>query len=123
VARAQELAEAFGERVLAQDEDALPGLLPQARLVINATSLGLGGGPGPVADLSLTPDDAVVMDMVYKPLRTEFLRRADAAGRRTVDGLEMLLRQAIPTFEAMYGQPPSPQVDVRALALKLLGEA
>lgn len=123
VARAKDLADTFGEKVLARGEDALPALLPEAGLVINATSLGLGGGDGPVADLALTPRDAVVLDMVYKPLRTEFLRRAGAAGRATVDGLEMLLRQAIPTFEAIYGQAPSPEVDVRGLALKLLGEA
>ena len=123
VPRAQDLADAFGEKVRAHGEDALPALLPEAGLVINATSLGLGGGAGPAADLTLTPGTAVVMDMVYKPLRTEFLRRAEAADRRTVDGLEMLLRQAIPTFESIYGQAPSPTVDVRALALKLLGEA
>ena len=63
------------------------------------------------------------MDMVYKPLRTEFLQRADALGRRTVDGLEMLLRQAVPSFEAFYGQAPPASVDVRGLALNLLGEA
>jgi len=123
LARAQELVEAFGPKVFAAEEAALPGLLGEAGLVINATSLGLGGGEGPAADLTLTPHTAVVMDMVYKPLRTEFLRRAQAAGRRTVDGLEMLLRQAIPTFEAIYGVAPSPEVDVRGLALKLLGEA
>lgn len=122
VARAKDLADAFGEKVFAHGEDALPFLLSDAGLVINATSLGLGGGQGPAADLALTPGDAVVMDMVYKPLRTEFLLRAEAAGRATVDGLEMLLRQAIPTFEAIYGQAPSPEVDVRGLALKLLGE-
>jgi len=123
LARAQELVDAFGAKVFAAEEAALPGLLAKAGLIINATSLGLGGGEGPAADLTLTPDTAVVMDMVYKPLRTEFLQRAHAAGRRTVDGLEMLLRQAIPSFEAFYGVAPSPEVDVRGLALKLLGEA
>ncbi|MCK5910744.1 MAG: shikimate dehydrogenase [Caulobacter sp.] len=123
LARAQELADAFGPKVIAAEDAALPGLLADAGLVINATSLGLGGGAGPAADLSLTPETAVVMDMVYKPLRTEFLRRAQAAGRRTVDGLEMLLRQAIPSFEAIYGVAPSPAVDVRGMALKLLGES
>ena len=123
LARARELAEAFGDKVVAAGETSLPGLLADAGLVINATSLGLGGGEGPAADLSLTPTSAVIMDMVYKPLRTEFLRRAEAAGRRTVDGLEMLLRQAIPTFEAIYGVAPSPAVDARGLALALLGEA
>lgn len=123
LARARELAEAFGDKVVAAEETSLPGLLADAGLVINATSLGLGGGKGPAADLSLTPTSAVIMDMVYKPLRTEFLRRAEAAGRRTVDGLEMLLRQAIPTFEAIYGVAPSPAVDARGLTLALLGEA
>jgi shikimate dehydrogenase len=121
--RAHELAEAFGPRTVAVAEYALTDHLLDAGLVINATSLGLGGGDGPLARLDLTPQDAVVVDMVYKPLRTEFLRRAEAAGRRTVDGLEMLLRQAVPSFEAIYGVPPSPHVDVRGLALKLLGEA
>jgi shikimate dehydrogenase len=67
--------------------------------------------------------NAVVVDMVYKPLRTEFLRRAEAAGRRTVDGLEMLLRQAVPSFEAFFGVTPPAGVDVRALALAQLGES
>jgi len=123
LARAQELVDTFGAKVFAAEETALPGLLPEAGLVINATSLGLNGGDGPAADFALMPQTAVVMDMVYKPLRTEFLRRAETAGRRTVDGLEMLLRQAIPSFEAIYGAAPSPEVDVRGMALKLLGEA
>ena len=123
LARAAELAAAFGARVVAANEAALPELLSDSGLVINATSLGLGGGDGPAAPLELTPATAVVVDMVYKPLRTEFLRRAEALGRRTVDGLEMLLRQAVPSFEAFYGQIPPASVDVRGVALKLLGEA
>jgi len=122
LARAQALAEALGDRVIAADEAALPALLADAGLVINATSLGLGGGEGPAADLALTPAGAVVMDMVYKPLRTQFLQRAEGLGRRTVDGLEMLLRQAVPSFEAFYGQPPPADIDVRAIALRQLGE-
>lgn len=123
VARARELADAFGDKVVAAGEADLPRLLADAGLVINATSLGLGGGEGPAADLALTPETAVVMDMVYKPLRTEFLRRAETAGRRTVDGLEMLLRQAVPTFQRMYGVVPPAEVDARGLLLRILGEA
>jgi shikimate dehydrogenase len=123
LARAKTLADSIGHGVVAMPETELDALLSQAGLVINATSLGLGGGLGPAARLELTPADAVVVDMVYKPLRTEFLQRAEAAGRRTVDGLEMLLRQAIPSFEAFFGVTPPGQVDVRALALAQLGEA
>jgi shikimate dehydrogenase len=125
-ARAEAIAVSIAQAgvgvVEAASEDELDVLLAQAGLVINATSLGLGGGTGPAANLELTPKNAVVVDMVYKPLRTEFLRRAEAAGLRTVDGLEMLLRQAVPSFEAFFGLAPSAKVDVRALALARLGE-
>jgi shikimate dehydrogenase len=121
--RAEAIAVSIGGVVEAASEDELDALLSQAGLVVNATSLGLGGGAGPAARLELTPKNAVVVDMVYKPLRTEFLNRADTAGRRTVDGLEMLLRQAVPSFEAFFGVTPPAQVDVRALALAQLGDA
>jgi shikimate dehydrogenase len=125
-ARAEAIAVSIGQArgsvVEAASEDELDALLAQAGLVINATSLGLGGGAGPAARLALTPNNAVVVDMVYKPLRTEFLQRAEAAGRRTVDGLEMLLRQAAPSFEAFFGVTPPAGVDVRGLALAQLGE-
>lgn len=96
--------------------------LADANVIINATSLGLGGGPGPDVDLTIAPKTAVVLDMVYKPLRTEFLTRAAGLGLRTVDGLEMLIRQAVPSFEAFFGRSPPAEVDVRALALRAVGE-
>ncbi|MBN9318263.1 MAG: shikimate dehydrogenase [Caulobacterales bacterium] len=93
-----------------------------ADVIVNATTLGLGGGAGPAVDLAAPRADCVVMDMVYKPLRTEFLERARALGRPAVDGFAMLIGQAAPSFEAFYGQPPDPTVNVRDLALKALGE-
>jgi shikimate dehydrogenase len=59
------------------------------------------------------------MDMIYRPLRTALLTRAEALGLRTVDGLAMLIGQAAPSFQAMFGRPP-PAVDVRRLALAAL---
>lgn len=85
--------------------------------VINATSLGLGGGAGPDTPWRLTSKGAVAMDMVYKPLNTEWLQEARAHGVRTVDGLEMLIRQAIPSYRAFYGAEP-PDLDVRAMLLR-----
>lgn len=117
--RAEALARDIGPTVKAvAADDALVG----ANLIVNATSLGLGGGPGPDIDLAAAPKTAVVLDMVYKPLRTEFLQRAAGLGLRTVDGLEMLIRQAVPSFEAFFGQAPPAGVGVRALALKALGD-
>ena len=59
--------------------------------------------------------------MVYRPLRTEFLDRAAKAGLITVDGLAMLIGQAAPSFEALFGAKPPP-IDVRGLCLAALGE-
>jgi shikimate dehydrogenase len=90
--------------------------LDGAGCVINATSLGLGGGPGPDTPWRLARPGTVAMDMVYKPLDTAWMQEARAHGLHTVDGLEMLIRQAIPSFEAFFGAEP-PELDVRALLL------
>jgi shikimate dehydrogenase len=116
IARAEALAAALGGPCrVSGHEHAFDG----ARLIINATTLGLGGGEGPAADFD---PGAVVLDMVYRPLRTRFLQRAAAAGCVTVDGLAMLIGQAAPSFAAFFGRPPPP-IDVRALCLAVLGEA
>jgi len=94
----------------------------EADVVINATTLGLGGSPGPHAPLGMTQPGCVVMDMVYKPLETQLLAEARRLGRPAVDGLAMLIGQARPSFAALYGRDPDLMVDVRGLALKALGE-
>jgi shikimate dehydrogenase len=120
--KAEALAAALGPKVTALPWSHAAGALQPSTAVINTTAAGLGGGEGPDAPLELTQREAVVMDMVYKPLETTFLAQARALGRRTVDGLEMLVRQAEPSFEAFFGRPPPAEVDVRALALEALGQ-
>jgi shikimate dehydrogenase len=117
--RAVTLAATLGPaaRALKPDADAFSG----AALVINATTQGLGGGDGPQSDFKATREDAVVLDMVYRPLRTEFLRQAAHAGRRTADGLAMLIGQAVPSFATLFGAEP-PDIDARAICLKALEE-
>jgi shikimate dehydrogenase len=118
--RADALAEQLGPPVRVLDWSA--EAFSDAVLVINATTLGLGGGAGPPAALTAMRSGAVALDMVYRPLRTEFLERAAKAGLRTVDGLAMLIGQAEPSFEAFFGVVP-PAIDVRAACLAALGEA
>lgn len=118
LARAEALAEAVSGPVSvfgADDAAAFDG----AGLVVNATTLGLGGGAGPKVPFARLAPGAAVMDMVYRPLETDLLARGRAAGLIGVDGLEMLIHQAAPSFEAFFGQAP-PKIDVRALALKAL---
>jgi shikimate dehydrogenase len=119
--RAQQLAQAFDSRVRALDR--ADGAARDAAVVINATSLGLGAGPGPALPWSSLADTAVIMDMVYTPLRTEFLAAAQTRGLTVVDGLEMLIGQAMPAFEALFGRPPPIEVDARRLLLDALGQS
>jgi shikimate dehydrogenase len=119
--RAEAAAKAF-PGVAAYPMERLGDALDGAGAVINATSAGLGDGDSLEPPLEAVRFDAVMMDMVYKPLRTGFLERAGRLGFRTVDGLAMLVGQAIPSFEALFGVAPPSQVDVRALALAAIGE-
>ena len=103
--RAEALAADLGPAVRVMAADAAA---EGAALVVNALSAP------PEFDLSRLPTEAVVMDMTYKPLDTAFLKAARARGLATVDGLSMLIGQAAPSFEAIFGRPP-PSLDLRAL--------
>lgn len=120
--RAEAVAEALGGRVRVLDLiDA--AALDGAAALINASSAGLGSEAPPPPDFSAAPAGAVAMDMTYKPLRTPFLEAAAARGLATVDGLDMLIGQARPAFEAFFGRPPPAEPDVRERVLSILGEA
>ena len=120
LARAKAVADLFDDRVVGLGDDQYAQAMEGAGLVVNATTLGLGGGPGHPVPLERLPLGAVVMDMVYRPLRTGLLARAEALGLITVDGLEMLIQQAMPSFEALFGEVPPAGLDVRALVLTAL---
>jgi len=92
-----------------------PGALAGAALVVNALSVE------PDVDLSRLRDDAVLMDMGYRPLITPFLAAGRARGLTVVDGLAMLIGQARPSFRALFGVE-APPIDVRGMAIRVLGE-
>jgi len=95
-------------------------VLEGAHAVINATTLGMEGQPSLELPLDAASKTAVVMDMVYRPLKTDLLREAARRGHPVADGLSMLIGQAVPSFEAMFVRPPPPEVDVRTLCEQAL---
>lgn len=121
LARAEQIAADLGPAVRAHGLDQAETVFAGVGALINATTAGLSGAAGLDVPLAATPKTAVVMDMVYKPLVTPFLEQARALGRPIVDGLAMLIGQAVPSFEAFYGQAPPASVDVRTLAKQALG--
>jgi shikimate dehydrogenase len=120
--RAEALAEAFGPAVTVTDWDDRNRALAGCGLLVNATSLGMTGKEPLEIDLTKLPVDAVVADIVYSPLETELLAAARARGNRTVDGLGMLLHQAVPGFERWFGVRPDVTPALRAHVAASLGE-
>jgi shikimate dehydrogenase len=113
--RAIALREQFGTRVNPVRWEELGGLLSNAGLLVNTTSLGMAGNPPLTINLNRLPPSAVVADVVYTPLETALLAAARARGLRTVDGLGMLLHQAVRGFELWFGVRPEVTPELRGL--------
>jgi shikimate dehydrogenase len=114
-ARAEELAKAFAPHVRVHDFVELPRLMRDAMLLTNTSALGALGQPPLEIDLKPLKDSAVVYDINYVPIETELLKAAAARGLRTVDGLGMLLHQAVPAFAKWFGIVPKVTPELRAL--------
>jgi shikimate dehydrogenase len=120
--RAEALAQAFGPSVTVVDWDDRHQALAGCGLLVNTTSLGMTGKDKLDIDLGALPADAVVADIVYSPLETELLAAARARGNRIVNGLGMLLYQAVPGFERWFGVRPEVTPALRAHVAATLGE-
>lgn len=120
-ARAEELAARFRAGATAHGFDEVPRLLAEASVLVNTTSLGMAGKGDLDIDLAPLPAAALVTDIVYVPLVTPLLAAAQARGLRTVDGLGMLLHQAVDGFERWFGVRPTVTEELRALVLADIG--
>ncbi|MBA3939832.1 MAG: shikimate dehydrogenase [Sphingopyxis sp.] len=112
--KAMGLLATFG---LKGDAAQLDAPLPPVALLVNASSLGMADQPPLDLDLSPLPDEAIVYDLVYSPLRTGLLAAAEARGLDTVDGLDMLIGQAALAFELFFGATPPKGRDEELRAL------
>src|SRR5262245_27138320 len=113
--RAAALRAKFGERVEPAAWSDTDSLLADTGLLVNTTSLGMAGQPPLTVDLARLPAGAVVSDLVYVPLETALLTAARARGLRAVDGLGMLLHQAVGGFQRWFGVRPQVTKALRAL--------
>lgn len=115
--RAEVIRADFGAKVVVCDWVQAANMLDGARTVVNTTSLGMTGKPEFRVPLDALRPGTVVNDLVYAPLKTQFLIEAEAAGCVTVDGLGMLLHQAAPGFERWFGVRPQVDDDTRRAVL------
>ncbi|WP_158965093.1 shikimate dehydrogenase [Chachezhania sediminis] len=116
--RAEKLKEEFGQRVRVTDWVQAGNIVDEAVLVVNTTSLGMVGQPELRIPLDALAPGKIVTDLVYNPLKTRLLSAAEAAGCTVVDGLGMLLHQAVPGFERWFGIRPEVDAAARTAALR-----
>lgn len=116
--RSEVLQQDFGKRLKVVDWVQAGNMLEEAKTVVNTTSLGMIGKPELRVPLDGLQPGTVVTDLVYAPLKTRLLAEAEAAGCTTVDGLGMLLYQAVPGFERWFGQRPTVDAATRAAVLR-----
>ena len=119
--RAEDLACHFGSNCHSFAIEDLSPKNPSPALIVNTTSVGMNDGKQPIS-LRGFSSDTVVNDIVYTPLWTPLLLDAKEKGMRTVDGLGMLLHQAVPGFERWFGVRPKVSQELRNILLKDLGE-
>lgn len=115
--RAEILREHFGARIRIVKWSKVETELAQATTLINTTSLGMTGQPELKLSLAKIKKTTLVTDIVYKPLRTGLLEKAAERGCVTVDGLGMLLHQAVPGFENWFRKKPEVDEVLRAEVL------
>lgn len=116
--RAEKLKADFGNRLRIFDWVQAGNMMEHAALVVNTTSLGMIGKGEMRVPLDGLNAGSVVTDLVYAPLKTNLLEVAEQAGCVTVDGLGMLLHQAVPAFERWFGKRPEVDRATRAAVLR-----
>lgn len=115
--RAEALRNEFGNKIEVVDWVQAGNILDGATTVVNSSSLGMEGKSEFRVPLDGLSSDAVVTDIVYSPLETKLLATARRKGCATVDGLGMLLHQAVPGFERWFGVRPDVTDDLRKAVL------
>lgn len=104
--RAEAIAADFGGSISVFAWQERHEMLAGCDTLINATSQGMAGQSALDLRLDDLPQDALVNDLVYTPLETPLLSAARRRGNPVVDGLGMLLHQAVPGFSRWFGVVP-----------------
>lgn len=115
--RADMIKDQFGAKVKVVDWARVNEAFDGVATIVNTTSLGMVGNPELRVKLDAAPAYALVNDIVYTPIETDLLIQAKSHGLRTVDGVGMLLHQAVPGFESWFDHRPVVDDTVRNLVL------
>lgn len=103
---ASEFNKQFSDKISVIEWNDKQSNMDDCSLLVNSTSLGMDGNPPLEINIDTLPAKAVVYDIVYAPLETDLLKSAKTRGLTAIDGLGMLLHQAVPGFEKWFSIRP-----------------
>ncbi len=119
--RAEGLVRHFGRsaahmelRAMPWHESVIEAELAKTKILVNASSVGLDGDESPIP-AELLPPDLLVLDLIYNPPQTRFMRDAAAAGDTVLNGELMLVHQGAAAFTLWTGQPAPVELMQRTL--------
>ncbi|MBL0318585.1 MAG: shikimate dehydrogenase [Alphaproteobacteria bacterium] len=121
LANAEKIQMDLGEPITVAPWEQRHDLLSGAGLLVNTSSLGMQGKDPLDIDIGALSATAIVYDIVYKPLETNLLKQARLRGNPVVDGLGMLLHQAVGGFERWFGVKPEVTPQLRHNILQAAG--
>jgi len=118
IEKAEALKEDYDNKITVESWKNINEVVASCNNIINTTSLGMNNESLIAIQPNAIPETALVSDLVYTPLETNFLKIAKNRGSRTVDGLGMLIHQGVPGFEAWFGQKPLVTEELRKILIK-----
>ena len=118
IEKAEALKEDYDNKITVESWKNINEVVASCYNIINTTSLGMNNESLIAIQPNAIPETALVSDLVYTPLETNFLKMAKNRGSRTVDGLGMLIHQGVPGFEAWFGQKPLVTEELRKILIK-----
>ena len=118
IEKAEALKEDYDNKITVESWKNINEVVASCSNIINTTSLGMNNESLIAIQPNAIPETALVSDLVYTPLETNFLKMAKNRGSRTVDGLGMLIHQGVPGFEAWFGQKPLVTEELRKILIK-----
>ena len=104
--RALELQQSFGSKIQIVHPNEIHHHLKTSDMLINSTSQGMISQPPLEIEIDNLPKHALVADIVYVPLKTKLITKAESLGLKVVPGLGMLLHQAVEGFQHWFGVRP-----------------
>ena len=96
--------------VIPYPKEKTESLIKNDSIIINTTPVGMQSNQSPI-DLGLLHKNQILIDVIYNPLETAFLKLGNKIGAKTLNGLDMFIYQGLASLDLWFGESLSKQVN------------